>query len=316
MNTGPLFQRSAMLGRATLALALFAMGSFAHGQLVVLKNGNTIPAKGLRREGEMLMNQVEIAGRPAETGYPVKDIDHLEIPEPPQLGKAEQDIVIGKPAEAIPLLDPLIAAYYPLRDIKGVYWGQASLLKSAALQALGKRDEATVLLTLLSEYTLDPHISLTAKARLAGLLAMGGKARAPQAITLADAIIGSTDDSGALSEAWLAKGRALFVLNNFDGALDAFLRLPVFYDDNPSNTAQALLGCGRCYLAMQNYKRAARSFIELQERYGTTPEAAESKKEIEKGGREMAAMVKQVLADHAEDDRKLKEANAKLPANT
>lgn len=296
-----------------LAFAL-ALVAPAQGQIIVLKNGQNAPAKDLRRDGATLYTTIDLNGHAGVVGYPVNSVDHFELPEPPQLGQAEQAILVGKPGDAGPLLDPIIATYYPIRDIKGVYWAPAALLKSAALQALGKREEATVLLTLLAEYPLDPKISLTAKARLAGLLALGGKARAPQAISLADTLIGSTDDSRVLAEAWLAKGRALFVLSDFDGALDAFLRLPVFYDDAAASTAEALLGAGRCYLKLQDAKRAVRSFTALQERYSATPEAAEARKELENGGPELATALKQVSDEKAEADRKLKDLNGNPPA--
>lgn len=279
----------------------------ATAQIVVLKGGQTAPAKGLRRNGATLYNTIDLNGHAGEVGYAIKDVDRLELPEPPQIGQAEQLILTGKPAEAVTLLEPIINAYYPLRDIKGVYWAAASLLKSAGLQAQGKRDEAAALLTLLAEYPFDPHIALTAKARLAGLLALAGKSRAPQAIALADSLLGTTEDSKVLAEVWLAKGRALFVTGDYDNALDAFLHLPVFYSDSPSSTAEALLGCGRCYLKLQDNKRAVRSLLSLQELYPTSPEAAEAKKEIEKGGASLASFVKQVQDDKAEADRKLKE---------
>lgn len=287
--------------------AALGWSQIAGAQIVVLKTGQTAPAKGLRRNGATLYNTIDIGGRSGEVGYAIKDVERLDLPEPAQLGQAEQLILTGKPAEAVAMLDPIINAYYPLRDIKGVYWAPAALLKSAALQAQGKRDEATALLTLLAEYPFDPHIALTAKARLAGLLALAGKSRAPQAIALADSLLGTTDDSKVLAEVWLAKGRALFVTGDYDNALDAFLHLPVFYNDNPSSTAEALLGSGRCYLKLQDSKRAVRSLLSLQELYPTSPEAAEAKKEIEKGGASLASFVKQVQDDKAEADRKLKE---------
>lgn len=304
------------ISMAAAGWALLA-GPQAHGQLVVLKSGQTAPARGLKRSGATLYNTIELNGNKGTVGYAVADIDRLELPEPPQIGQAEQAILTGKPAEAVTLLDPVIASYYPLRDLKGVPWASASLLKSAALQALGKREEATVLLTLLAEYPLDVQIALTAKARLAGLLALAGKSRAPQAISLAETIIGGTsDDSRVLAEAWLAKGRAMFVLNDFDNALDAFLHLPVFYRDSASSTAEALLGCGRCYLKLQDPKRAVRSFMALEERYSTTPEAAEARQEIERGGASLATFVKEVQDSKAEADRKLKEASESASAKT
>jgi tetratricopeptide (TPR) repeat protein len=291
------------------AACVFALPCRA--QLIVLKSGQTAPAKNLKRDKQTVLTTIEVAGQAGQTGYAASDIDHLELPKPPQLDQAEQAILTGKPAAALPLLEPVIATYFPLRDLKGNYWAQAALLKSSALEALNKLDEATVLLTLLSEYGIDKTVALTAKARLAGLLALGGKSKAGQAISLADTILASSEDGAVLGEAWLAKGRALFTKDDYEGALLAYLHLPVFYSDNPTATAQALLGSGRSYLALQDTKRAARTFLELQQQYSASPEAAEAKKEIEKGGAAMAKQVKEIQAAQAEAEKKLQAAAGK-----
>ena len=92
------------------------------------------------------------------------------------------------------------------------------------------------------------------------------------------------------------------VEDNFEDAILAFLHLPVFYDENPSATAKADLGAGRSYLAIGDKKRAAQSFLQIEESFATLAEAAEAKAEVAKAGPEMEAMVKD-LAHEEESAR-------------
>ena len=123
--------------------------------------------------------------------------------------QAEQSLAAGKFAQALAEIEPVVAAQFPFRDIKGNYWTQASLLKSNALLGVGKTADASAMLTQLSLFTLDPAAALTAKARLAGILAQGGKEKAGEAIRLADQIIAGSEDRGVLAEAYLAQGPRL-----------------------------------------------------------------------------------------------------------
>jgi tetratricopeptide (TPR) repeat protein len=277
-----------------------------HGQEIHMRDGRVVPAQNLKRDGNTVLSNVEIAGQIGQVGYPMAGIDHLELPKPPQMVQAEQSLAAGKFAQALAQIEPVATSQFGFRDIKGNLWAQAALLKSTAQLGLGKTTEATAILTQLSLYTLDPAAASTAKARLAGILAQGGKEQAAEAVRLADQIIASSEDRGALADAYLAKGRAYFAQDNYSDALLAFLNLPVFYDQQPTNTAAAVLGSARCYMALGDTRRGVRSYLDVQEQFPALPEAAAAKTEMEKGGTRLANIVTELKNEQVEADKQFK----------
>ena len=303
--------------RAALPVVAFgcAVANPCSAQIIVLKNGQNVTATDLKVDAQgNLHTTVKVGNTVGDQAYRPTEVDRIVIPKPAQIGQAEQALLTGKAAEAVAIIDLVIKAYEPFRKTKGNYWAESVLIKSAALQAQNKVDQALVQLEPLKGYDLDASVALTAKARLAGLLAYN-KTRATEASALADEILKTnTDDQSALGETWLAKGRALYTLQKYEDALLAFLHLPVFYYDSPTSTAQAMLMSGRCYLELEDNEKAVRAFMEVQEQFSTTPEAIEAKREIEKGGSKMAQIVKKLEDKKAEEERKLKESQSNSPA--
>ena len=296
--------RSALL---IVGFTLAASVAPCAAQQIVFRDGRTVSAQNLKRaDAATLLSSVEVAGQAGQVGYAVTTIDHLELPKPPQMIQAEQALAGGKFAQALVDIEPVIVSQFPLRDIKGNYWPQAALLKTSAQIGAGRMGDATALLTQLSLFTADPGAAINAKARLAGILAQGGKDRAVEAAALADQIIASSEARGALADAYLAKGRALFSQDNYGDALLAFLHLPVFYDLQPTNTAAALLGSARCYMAMGDTRRGVRSFLEVQAQFPGLPEAAAAREDLAKGGERLASVATEIKNEQADSDKQFK----------
>ncbi len=303
--------------RFTFLCALLLAGAPpCRAQQIILKNGQAVAAQNLKRDGNVLLSNVEVAGQVGQVGYPIANIDHLDLPRPPQMIKAEQALATGKFTQALAEIEPVVAAQFPLRDIKGNYWTQAALLKSSAQLGAGKTADASAVLTQLSLFDMDPDAALAAKARLAGILALGGKDKAAEAIQRTDEVIRATEDRRALAEAYLARGRALLAQGKQQDALLAFLHLPVFYDQQPGSTAAAILGSARCYLALGDTERAVRAFLEVEDQFPALPEAAAAKAEIEKGGARLSGIVTKLRNEKAEADKQFNGEDAKDAANT
>ena len=275
-------------------------------QQIILKSGQAITARNLRFDGTQLIGEIEVAGQVGKIGYALTAIDRLEMAKPPQMVQAEGLLATGKFAQAGTAIDPVIASQFPLRSIKGNYWAPASLVKTSAQLGQGKGQDAAALLTQLSLYTLDPSVAATAKARLAGILAQGGKEKAGEAIRLADEIIASSENRGVLAEAYLAKGRACFAQDNFSDALMAYLHLPVFYDGQPTSTAAAVLGSAQCYMALGDTRRGVRTFLEIEDQFPNMPEAATAKAEMEKGGKRLESVATELKNEKADAEKQFR----------
>src|SRR5207237_5456006 len=88
-----------------------------------------------------------------------------------------------------------------------------------------------------------------------------------------DAIRDSTRPE-VLADAWVMKGNVLLAQKDWDDALLAFLRVPVFYRDEKLFMPPALLGSARAYRRLDDVERAKRTLKELIAQFPKSSEAA------------------------------------------
>src|SRR5436853_6950450 len=75
--------------RLFLFLFLFLCSFPANAQDVILKTGQTITSKGVRRSGDMIMGKIQVGTSSGEVGYQVAAIANINFPEPPKLKKTD-----------------------------------------------------------------------------------------------------------------------------------------------------------------------------------------------------------------------------------
>jgi hypothetical protein len=68
-------------------LFLFVRPGYA--QNILLKSGQTIETKGVRRSGDMVMGKVQVGASSGEVGYQASTIAKIDFPQPPQLKTTE-----------------------------------------------------------------------------------------------------------------------------------------------------------------------------------------------------------------------------------
>lgn len=272
-----------------LLLSLAAAGS-AGAQNILLKDGKTIVAKGLRRQGDTIMATVDIpipaSGREAakvqsgELGYPVDKIAKLDFPEPAVLQTVPELIANGQAAAALTQLDPVILYYGQFRDAPGSWWPDAVLLKLEALQALGNFKEADPLIDNFSRVATDPETVRAAKVFVAGQASRRGDH--VKALKLFDEVLKDTNKPLTLAAAAVNMGQSQLALKQYDSALLSFLQIPVFFPRQKMLLTQSLLGTARAYFGLEDLPRAKATLDELLKDFSTSPQAAEAKMELEK----------------------------------
>jgi TolA-binding protein len=85
-----------------------------------------------------------------------------------------------------------------------------------------------------------------------------------------------------LADAWVTKGNLLLAQKQWDEALLAFLRVPVFYREEKLFLPPALLGTGRAYRRLDDFDRAKKTFNELIATFPKSAEAALAQTEVQK----------------------------------
>ena len=254
---------------------------------IQLKDGKVETATGLRRDGNNLMAKITLPGAPGagapvagEIGYPISNIANVEFPEPAQIKKAAALLSGGNATEALKMVEPAVSGAAPFRDVPGNWWAQAALVKLNALVALDRDAPAEALGDELRNSSADPELIFAARACLAAGQVRKGQRGNVQPVL--DEIIQKSRSPEALAVAWLAKGQCLLEENNADGALLAFLHVPVFYYDQKQQLAAAILGSARAYQKIDDHDRAIGALEELIAHYPNCPEAGDAKRMLAK----------------------------------
>ena len=263
--------------------------SVSAGVTILLRDGKSITATSVRREGNNVMASVALnftassgaapAGA-AQIGYPVSSIAKIDFPEPPQIKGARENLARGKAEEALTQIEPIVAFYQPFRDVPGNWWTPSALVKLNALVSLHREGEAEAMIAHLSQTGSDPEAALAARVQLAAGWARKGDSS--KALTVFDAAIKQSKTGETLAQAWVGKGNALLAGKEFADALRAFLHVPVFYPEQKLVMPGALLGSAKAYLALEDAANGKNALGDLTIHYPESPEAAIAKEELQK----------------------------------
>jgi tetratricopeptide (TPR) repeat protein len=266
----------------TLLFLLFvsAFGSSLDAQTIRLKNGQTVPASSFVRKDDLLMvDTTTVSGAKGQVGYPITDVEALDLPNLPEVAGAGDLIATGHAAQALAALEPVVAFQQTVRDIPGNWWARAALGKCRALIALHRASEAEPILKDIAATSTDPEIQTATKLQLALL-------EPPKDTTAAlasyDAVINQSTDASTLTLAWLAKADLYSAQHEFDDALMAYLTVTVFYPDRNPQMPRALWGAAQSYAKLKDASNQNLTLQEIVKNYPDNPEAKFAQAEIMK----------------------------------
>ena len=263
-----------------MLLVLIVAGGSAQAQTIVLKSGQRVDTRGVRRDGDMVMGKIEVAGSTGEIGHLISAIAKIEFPEPKALSNAAELLAQGQPEKALAEINPVLAFYEPFREIPGAWWAPAAMIKVSALSALQRDKEAEPLALLIQKTATDPETARAANLRIAASLV--ARQEYDKAAQICDAAIKESTRADVLADAWVTKGNLLLAQKQWDAALLAYLRVPVFYRDEKLFMPAALLGSARAYRRLEDLDRAKRSLHDLIAEFPQTQEAAVAQSEMQK----------------------------------
>ena len=265
--------------RLVLVLVL-VLDPFAQAQTIVLKSGQRVETKGVRRNGDMILGKIEVAGSAGEVGHALSAIAKIEFPEPQGLKNAADLLSQGQPEKALTEIAPVVAYYAPFREVPGAWWAPAAVIRVSALAALGRDVEAEPLAREIQKSATDPETARAANLRIASALLK--KQEYERATQICDAAIKESTRPDVLADAWVTKGNVHLAQKEWDAALLAFLRVPVFYRDEKLFMPAALLGSARAYRRLDDIDRAKRSLKDLSAAFPKSAEAAIAQTEMQK----------------------------------
>lgn len=271
--------RMAVLCFGGLLFSLAAHGSL-EAQTILLKNGQQVETRGVARSGDKVMAKIEVGGTAGQAGYDISGIARIQFPEPRGLRAGAELLSQGQPEKALAELTPIINFYAPFKDIPGAWWSAAAVTKVSALAALQRDAEAQTLAQEIQKNTSDPEIARAANLRIAAALVE--KLEFEKAAEICDAAIKESTRPDVLADAWVTKGNLLLAQKEWDSALLAFLRVPVFYEGEKLHMPPALLGSARAYRRLDDLERAKKSLNDLIAAFPKSAEAALAQAELRK----------------------------------
>ena len=272
---------AAVPGRAQTAPPAQPAATPAQGGIKILfKNGTIVSTTSLRLAGENVMATVQVGNGTGEIGYPLETIAKIDFPEPPQIATATALLEQGKDAAALAQLEPVVAYCQKFEDLPGNYWLPAARLKLKALVDLQQDQDAGALVADIVKASSDPEDSRIARMLIAENWARKGDDA--KALAVYNEVIKTSTNDETLAHAWLNKGDSLLVLKEYNYALLAYLRLPVFYPDQKLLMPQAILGSVRAYIGIDDTTDAGKAAHDLVEQFPGSQEASIAEKEIQK----------------------------------
>ena len=259
---------------------LLAIPIPAYSQAIILKTGQTVETKGVRRSGDMIMGKIDVGGTAGEIGHQVSAVAKIDFPEPQGIKAATNLLSDGQPEKALALIEPVVAYYASFRDISGSWWAQAAVVKVSALAALQRDGEAEPLVREIQKVAPDPETIRSANLRIAAALVR--KEEFEKAAGICDAAIKESARPDVLADAWVTKGNILLAQKQWDDALLAYLHVPVFYRSEKLFMPPALLGSARAYRKLEDLERAKKTFTDLSTEFPKSPEATIAQTEMQK----------------------------------
>ena len=263
-----------------LLVIVLVLDQSALAQTIILKTGQRVETQGVRRSADKIMGKIEVAGRTGEVGHAISAIAKIEFPEPQGLKNASQLLSQGQPDKALAEINPVVAFYDQFRDIPGSWWGEAAIIRVSALAAMGREIEAETLALQIQKISTDPETARAVSLRIASALVK--KEQYDKALQICEAAIKDSTRPDVLADAWVMKGHVLLAKKEWDAALLAYLRVPVFYRDEQLQMPPALLGSARAYRRLDDKDRAKRALKELTDKFPKSSEAAVAQTELQK----------------------------------
>ncbi len=155
--------RSAFLACAATALSLSWAGA-AEPIRIVFQNGRSVPISFVALQGDKLTITAAFESFVPGQAFPLTMVDHVFGEKPAELNPAIALLLMGQPADALKLLEPIVAAQRITAKIPGNFWLDAARASLVCYAVSGNAVKCTEIGKEISDATptqgSDPFVSL------------------------------------------------------------------------------------------------------------------------------------------------------------
>lgn len=253
-----------------LALLLAGAGA-AQAQFIVLKDGNKIPATDISVENGQIIRTISIGdNKTATTQLQKANIASLDWQDVEQVNQARELMTQGKTDEAIALLAKAREFFGIFETFPGSPYTDVSFAYVEALSQGGKFEETIKAIPQVRALKLTD----AQKMRLRIIqLDIDRQTTSDYAGILLEAksILSETDDSAVGAAIWTIIAEMHARKKEWENALMAYLRIPVFYGTQLQRVPEAELKAGQMLVKMKRYEDAQMVFDRVAQTYAGSP---------------------------------------------
>ena len=263
--------------RLLTIFAVLAAGS-AFGQAIVLKDGNRIFSSEFSIQEGKIVRTIQIGEQKATSVVDKKNIDSLEWPYPAELTESSDLLSKGKTEEAIAVLKKGRDFFANFEGIEGNWYVDIYFAYIEALNQGGKFDDVVKSLPALRSLKLTD----AQKMRLRIIqLDIERQTTSDYAAIIVEAqgILKETDDSAIGASLWAMIADVHSRKKEWEKALLAYLRIPVFYGTQMQRVPEAELNAAKTLIKMKRYQDASAFLARIIESYPGSPVADSAAKE-------------------------------------
>jgi tetratricopeptide (TPR) repeat protein len=295
-----------------LSILLFALCSLlaagaARAQAIVLKDGSKVFSTEFEIKDGKIIRTVKIGENTAVSEVIIKNIDSLEWPYPTELTDSSELLAKGKVDEAIAILEKAKAFFEVFKGVEGNWYVDIYFAYVEALNQGGRFDDVLKVMPMLRALKLSPEQQM--RLRIVQL-DIERKTSSDYLTILAEAqsILKETDDSAIGASIWNVIADVHVKKKEFEKALLAYLRIPVFYGTQVQKVPEAELNAALTLIKMRRFTDAAAFLNRIVASYPGSQVAERAEKE--KASIAGMANEDEKPADKAKTDEKAAETPA------
>ncbi len=252
---------------ATLSvfLLLCAAGS-AFGQALVLKGGDRIFSNEITIQNGKIIRTIQIGDNKSVVTIDKKSIDSLEWPYPAELTESADLLAKGKTEEAIAVLKKGRDFFENFEGIEGNWYVDIYFAYIEALNQGGKFDDVVKALPALRALKLTDAQKM--RLRIIQLdIERQTTSDYASIVVEAQGILKETDDSAISASLWTIIADVYARKKDWEKALLAYLRIPVFYGTQIQKVPDAELHAADMLVKMKRYEDANAFLARIIESY-------------------------------------------------
>lgn len=264
LRTTP-FSAMRLFAQLFALLVLFSVGS-AYGQAIVLKGGDRVFSSEFSIKDGKIVRTIKIGEQTATSVIDKKNIEMLEWPYPAELTESADLLSKGKTEEAIAILKKGRDFFENFEGIEGNWYLDTYFAYVEALNQGGKFDDVVKALPSLRALKLTDAQKM--RLRIIQLdIERQTTSDYVSIITEAQSIMKETDDSAIGASLWAIIADVHARKKEWEKALLAYLRIPVFFGTQMQRVPEAELNAARMLIKMKRYADANSFLTRIIESY-------------------------------------------------